>query len=603
MKRLELLSPAGNAEIGMAAVKYGADAVYVGAPHFSARKSAGNNLFEIEKLIRFAHQYNAKVYVALNTILDDQEIKAAHLIIKDCYQAGADAIIIQDMGLLELDLPPIPVFASTQTNNTNWQKVQFLEKVGIKRVILGRELSLQEISEIRSKTKVDMEFFVHGALCVSYSGQCWMSYASNSRSGNRGECSQPCRMLYSLVDKLGNPIASNKYLLSLKDLNLSQYLKNLMDAGITSFKIEGRLKDINYVRNITAFYRKELDKLMEGTELKKPSSGKMFFHFEPDPERSFNRGFTDYFIKGRHRNIYSPETQKAIGKKIGTVLKISENHIEAKLDEPIANGDGICFYDDKNQLQGTRVNRANGNELFFYRMPEISEGAVLYRNADTAFEQILDTDKTKRLISAEMILSETENGIVLTIADEDKNEVQITKAAEKQLAKKKDEADRSIRENLSKAGGTIFSIDKIEIRFREPLFLPASIINSIRREALEKLAELRLKTYRRSDTKIIPNDFPYPENELTYAANVINSSAEKFYRRHGVNSIEPALEKQNEFNGKLLMTTKHCILFEMNLCKKTQKAPLNEPLYLIDRNRRYEVQFDCERCVMKIIGL
>ena len=599
MQPLELLSPAGNADIGKAAISCGADAVYIGAQKFGARKAAGNSPAEIENLIRYAHLYRSKVYIALNTILNDTELAEAETMIRTYHAMGADAVIVQDMGILELSLPPIPLFASTQTNNTSWQKVDFLEKTGFQRVILARELSIDDIKEIRSRTKVDLEFFVHGALCVSYSGQCYFSHTTQGRSGNRGECAQSCRMLYSLTDEEGNTIVKDKYLLSLKDLNLGSRIKELAEAGISSFKIEGRLKDIHTIKNITAHYRRQVDAVIEGKEFTGASSGTVVFDFTPDPERSFNRGFTEYFINGRKKNIYSPDTQKSIGKKLGIVEKMQKDHFTAKLEEPVANGDGICFYDRNRVLQGVRINKAEGDKLYPDQMPDVETGTILYRNSDQAFNRKLEMDRTRRTIGVSFELRDTADGIRLQATDEDGVTAEESIVIEKQPAKKAAEAEQSIRSSLAKTGNTIFAVENISLLFSEPLFLPQSRINDLRRAVLEKVEAKRLETYPVRSVQIVPNNYPYFEKNLDFTGNVFNKKAEAFYKRHGVESIEPALESQMRYGNRVIMITRHCIKFELGLCKK-EKSGQSKPLYLHDKNRRYLVEFDCANCVMKI---
>lgn len=603
MQTLELLSPGSNLESAKAAINYGADAVYIGAPKFSARKSASNTLLDIESLIVYAHLFHAKVYIALNTTLTDQEIEQAEKIILDCYHLGADAIIIQDLGLLQSNLPPIELFASTQMHNINWQKIEFLEKVGFKRVILPRELSLEEIKEIRTHSSIELEFFVHGSLCVSYSGQCYLSYLTKARSGNRGECAQPCRMLYSLTDNLNQTIIKDRYLLSLKDLNLSDYLNDLIEVGISSFKIEGRLKDINYVKNITAFYRKTLDKIIEGKVFKKSSTGKTTFHFTADPQRSFNRGFTDYFIQGRQKNICSDQTPKSIGRQTAKVIAVYPDHLLIDTMEKIANGDGLCFFDKDQILQGFNVNKVEDNMIYPNSRPEITANTLLYRNFDHHFNHSLEKDNSKRTIDIHFELTQTPEGICLGVKDEDGITAQTCVDITKTPALKKNQATENIRSALLKTGNTIFHPLKVDIQFETPLFIPSSVVNALRRLTLTKLEQQRLKQYNRSFRVYVANDYPYPEKQLNYLANVLNKKSENFYRRHGVLVVEPALEAHEKLpQGVVLMTTKHCLLNELGLCKKTtNKKPLNEPLFLIHNREKYKITFDCNRCVMKIL--
>jgi collagenase-like PrtC family protease len=388
-RHIELLAPAKDLESGRAAINHGADAVYVGAPKFGARSAAGNSLDDIAKLIQYAHRYWAKVYVALNTILFDDELDEAQTIIRSISEAGADALIIQDMGLLELDLPPLPLFASTQTHNYSLKKIQFLEKVGFQRIILARELSLKQLKEIRANTRVELELFIHGALCVSFSGQCYMSQAIQGRSANRGVCAQMCRLPYTLTDNLGQVLENEKYLLSLKDLNLSEYLRDLIDTGISSFKIEGRLKDINYVKNITAFYRQRIDEILEtDSSLSSASSGRTIAEFQPDPSRTFNRGFTDHFFRRRNKDILSSQTPKSVGACLGTVGKIRRDHFLLETTEALHNGDGICFFDQQELLCGTNINKVEINKIYPSELKGIEEGTMIYRNYDHQFSRL-----------------------------------------------------------------------------------------------------------------------------------------------------------------------------------------------------------------------
>jgi len=518
---LELLAPAGDAEIGIAAIDHGADAVYVGAPKFSARAGAGVSLAEISRLIEHAHFYYAKVYVALNTILTDQEIAESLNIIREIYAMGADALIIQDVGLLELDLPPIPLIASTQMHNNTPQKVRFLEEVGFKRVILARELSLSEIADIRNHTsKIELEAFVHGALCVSYSGQCYLSQAVAGRSGNRGVCAQPCRSHYTLIDGDGYKILKNKYLLSLKDLNLLNRVPELVTAGVTSFKIEGRYKGIDYVKNVTAAYRRVIDEFINShAGFRRSSSGYSEFTFTPDPDRTFNRGYSQYFISGRREKIASPDTQKSIGQYLGKITEVGKDYFQIA-GHDLQNGDGLCFFNGQNELAGFRINRVDNRKIYPNSMKGLEPGIPVYRNYDMELNRLLKKTSASRMIRVKMDFIQQEKSVQLTVQDEDGNEAHVIKDILLEPSRNASLAKEQIEKQLHKTGNTPFRLVSLTIRPDEPGFLSASILNSIRREALEKLALIRREAYSRPSMIFRSNEIPYPEQKLDYRANV-----------------------------------------------------------------------------------
>jgi len=606
VKKIELLAPAKNLESGIAAINYGADAVYIGSPKFGARAAAGNSLSDIKELTDYAHLYYAKIYVTINTILFDEELEEVQNTIHQLYNEGVDAIIIQDMGILEMDLPPIPLFASTQTNNFSVQKVKFLEDVGFQRIILARELSLSQIKEIRSKTNIDLESFVHGALCVSLSGQCYFSHSINKGSANRGACAQPCRAYYSLKDNEGKTLVRNKHLLSLKDFNLSEHISDMMDAGISSFKIEGRLKDLDYVKNVTSHYRQAIDNALESrTTLKKTSSGKTYYDFNPDPDRTFNRGYTSYFLKKRNKEIASIDTQKSTGKLLGSVSSVERNYFKLDTKLEIHNGDGICFFDTQNNLIGTKINKVDNKKIFPDNIQNIKVGTEIFRNFDIAFSKQLSNSRTERKIFASITVIEIEKGMQINVADEDQNKIIFDYEFEKELAKNPDKAIENITKQFSKSGDSIFKIENVNVDIKKPFFLPISEINNLRRKVLDLLLEKRLKNYKNESFEIQKNNIKYPEENLSYKGNVLNKKAIQFYERHGVKSIENAFETQSDFSGKEIMTTKHCIRYQMGACEKYEKNPikLSEPLFLEDNNKRYRLDFDCENCVMKVIFL
>ncbi|MCX6136299.1 MAG: U32 family peptidase [Ignavibacteriales bacterium] len=598
---VELLCPAREVETGIAAINHGADAVYIGAPKFGARADAGNDVRDIERLIAYAHRFRARVYVTLNTILYDNELDEARALAVRMHDAGADALIIQDMGLLEMDLPPIPLFASTQTHNFDIERIQFLEQVGLQRVILARELTLKQIAEIRARTSIELEFFVHGALCVSFSGQCYFSQAVKDRSANRGECAQMCRLPYSLIDAQGNVLASHRHLLSVKDLNLADHLSDLLNAGITSFKIEGRLKEISYVKNITAFYRSKLDAILEERpEFRRSSSGSTYFFFAPDPDKTFNRGYTDYFVKGRRQDIASLRTPKSLGKLLGTVTSVSTDTFEVKTGEVLNNGDGICFFDANDDLCGVNVNNVAGTQITPNDIAGIQSGTILYRNFDHDFVKLLKGESSSRKIAVDLTLSETADGFSLRVRDRDGMEVGVSIVHAKEPAKKPEAMRETILSQLSKAGDTIFVISDITVDLPSMYFIPVAVLNRLRRDCLALLEDERGARYTPQRRKIIPNDVPCPLPRLDYSFNVVNNLARRFYQRHGVESIEDGFELQNDHSGQVLMTMRHCLKFQAGLCRGERGG--DEILYLSDGRTRFRLEVDCDRCVMKIIA-
>jgi putative protease len=602
MIKLELLAPAKDLDHGTAAINHGADAVYIGAPKFSARKAAGTDLHQIETLARYAHLYSARVYVALNTILYDSELEEAQKLITDIYNAGADALIIQDMGILEMNMPPIPLFASTQTHNTTPEKVLFLEKVGFKRIILARELSIDQIKEIHQNTHVELESFVHGALCVSYSGQCYMSHSVCGRSGNRGECAQPCRSAYNLWDANGNMLVKNKHLLSLKDLNLSDSIPELVQAGITSFKIEGRLKDITYIKNITSYYRYSIDSFLNNnSNYQKQSSGKCFFDFTPDPNVTFNRGYTQYNLHGRKEKLSSFHTQKSLGKQVGKIIKLKGNGFIYE-GEKLNNGDGICFFSPKNELLGFNVNMVEKDVIFPSNSEGLSEGAILFRNFDINFENSLKKSSGNRRIQVDMLLEGNEKAISLTMKDENGFTSIVTKNLEGIIAENPNKAISMLKSQLEKLGNTPFISNSINFNINPIPFLPVAQINELRREATDELVKERLAKYEKISQEKQVNDYPYPAENLDYKANISNTLAEKFYKRHGVKTFTPAFEIDQNIPEKIVMITKHCIKYQMDACPRYNgKTAINEPLTLKDNNNTYQLKFNCKDCVMYVI--
>ena len=600
LRSIELLSPAKNLECGLAAINHGADAVYIGASNFGARSAAANSLEDIATLVQYAHQYRAKVLVAVNTILTDEQLPEAEKLIWDIYNAGADALIVQDMGILKMNLPPIALHASTQTDNRTVEKVKFLQDVGFSRVVLARELSLNQISEISSQTDVELEAFVHGALCVSYSGQCYMSQANCGRSANRGQCAQYCRLPYYLLDADDNVLVKNKHLLSLKDLDLSDSLEEMMNAGVTSFKIEGRLKDVDYVKNITAYYRKKLDAVLEGsTRFRRASAGRTTFFFEPNPEKSFRRGATDYFLHGRKPDIAQLDTPKSLGEPIGKVTYIGRNFFEMHNGSLLNNGDGLCFINKQGDLTGFRVNRVERKQIFPADMPRMDEGVMLYRNQDQAFEKVLKGKTSERKIGIEIVFKEISKGFAIQFVDEDGISSVFEAECDKQPAQKPEAVNDNIKNQLSKLGNTIYEARNIHIEIDAPWFFPASQLGEWRRQAVEKFDEVRAASYvRELGHEAKPASFP--ARQLTYLGNVTNKLSEAFYLEHGVEEVLPGFEVKAE-EGVPLMFCKHCIKFNMGWCpKEGYKATFKEPLYLRNNDQVYKLTFDCKACEMRI---
>jgi len=623
-KQVELLAPAKDKETAIAAINSGADAVYIGAVKFGARQNASNSLEDIKEIVDYAHIFNVRVHVTLNTILTDEELLNSVDLINELYKIGVDAIIVQDMGIFDLcvrgKLPPIEIHASTQCDNRTLEKVKFFQKMGVRRVILARELSLEKIEEICREVRksdfnseMEIETFIHGALCVSYSGQCYLSASVGGRSANRGECAQPCRKKYTLISDSGKVYAKDKHLLSLKDFNASKHIERLIRAGVKSFKIEGRLKDVNYVKNVVLFYRKEIDKLAQKT-----SSGEIFTDFEPDLNKSFNRGFTDYFLsakeeeklsshekkdctnniseptqrKDRTKDIFSFETPKALGEKIGKVEKCTFDKKTgssffvikgAKLNPQ----DGLCYLTE-NGLLGCLVNRVENDKIFPNNMGKIKTGTIIYRNFDSRFDRELKNSKTKRRLAVDFVF---ENN-TLTATDKD-GHFAVVKLRETEPAKNPDKMIETFKTQLSKTGESNFFTENIEIKGSIG-FLPVSSINEIRRDILKKLEEERIKNYKTlSQLALKYADFPLKTYD--YHANVLNETAKSFYEKCNCKITEFSPEKTQNFKDKELMRTKHCLKFAFDICKSKEK------LFLIDeKGKKYKLSFDCKNCEMII---
>ncbi|MGE4286438.1 MAG: U32 family peptidase [Phycisphaerae bacterium] len=594
--RIELLCPAKDAGIGRIAVLNGADAVYIGAPKFGARAAAGSSVEEIAGLCDFASLYNVKVYAALNTCLFEDELAEAKAIIRDLSCAGISGLIIQDMGILRMQLPDIPLIASTQVENSTPEKVRFLESCGFSRVILARELSIEQIREIREQTSVELECFVHGALCVARSGHCYLSRAMGPRSGNRGDCAQCCRKSYSLTDSAGRSLAAEKYLLSLKDLNLTSNLGELLDAGISSFKIEGRLKDAQYIANNTAWYRRRLDELLEERGLCRSSSGESRHHFEPAPEKTFNRGFGNYGLHGKARNIGSIDTPKSKGEYLGQVSRAGCGYFMLDSAAQLAAGDGICFM-AAGELYGAYVNRVDGDAIYPHKDIPLVERMAVYRNFDKLFSKALEIP-SKRLIDVVFDLNDAGGTLTLTATDEDAVSASVSIELPEE-AKNADRALETFRSQLAKLGGTAFSCKGVSIETERACFMPVSAINDLRRQVVDKLISVRKAAFRHGSRKAEDMTFPCPQQRLDYRANVTNSLAEEFYRSRGVTEIEQAAEKRGTLEDRVLMHTKYCVCSELGICAEYKDR--GEPLYLTDESgNRFRIDLLCGECGMEI---
>ena len=564
-RKIELLAPARNLECGIEAINHGADAVYIGAPKFGARAAAVNSLEDIAALVEYAHLYNVRIYVTVNTILKEEELKETEEMIRELYRIGVDALIVQDMAIAKLELPPIPLHASTQMDNRTVDKVRFLRDAGFRQVVLARELSLREIGKIHEACPdIPLEVFVHGALCVSYSGQCYVSQACFGRSANRGECAQFCRLPFSLVDAEGKMIAKDKHLLSLKDLNQSEELEALLDAGASSLKIEGRLKDVSYVKNVTAAYRQKLDAIFaRRKEYTRASSGKCRFDFKPQLDKSFSRGFTHYFLHGRSKDIFSFDTPKSLGEEMGTMKESRGNYLTVAGVKSFSNGDGVCYLDEQGRLQGFRINRVDGNKLYPQEMPRIKPRTMLYRNFDQEFERILARKSSERKIAVCILLAENNFGFSLTMTDEDDNSVTLTLPRDREPARTP-QAD-NLKNQLAKLGNTPFEAERIDIDFSENWFIPASVLSELRRQLVEQLIIARKVNYRRELAVWKPTTHTFPQQTLSYLGNVMNTRAASFYQDHGVKEVEPAYEKQ-PVEAAVLMFCKHCLRYSMGWC-------------------------------------
>ena len=614
---IELLAPAKNLECGVEAIRHGADAVYIGAPKYGARAAAGNSLDDLQQLAEYAHQFGAKVYVTLNPVIYDDELAEVERLVWQLYRIGVDALIVQDMALLTMNLPPIALHASTQTDNRTPEKVQFLHANGFSQVVLARELSLKEIETIHRACPVPLEAFVHGALCVSYSGQCYASQACFGRSANRGECAQFCRLPFDLVDADGRVIERGRHLLSLKDMNRSAHLEAMMDAGVCSFKIEGRLKDVSYVKNVTAYYRQAIDAILaRRPEYRRSSKGVSSYTFTPQLDKSFNRGFTDYFLTGHRSEIYSFATPKSVGEPIGHVREVGRNYIAVSSSKALHNGDGVCFIDDRGQLQGFRVNRVEGTRLYPKEMPRmLGARTPLFRNYDQEFEQLLSRSSAERRIPIYICLRDIPFGFSLTFTDEEGLGITVNFARDKELARTEQRA--GIETQLAKLGGTILVAKQVTVDFTDNWFIPSSVLADMRRTAVEAFGRARKLNVENSKLKVsrigyekAKDNQPVGNNsqlssvniQLSYLANVANHRAADFYRNRGAVAIAPAYELDPP-RSATLMFCRHCLRYAMGWCphRGGKPSPYREPYTLVSADgKRFALAFDCKQCVMMV---
>lgn len=601
MRKLELLSPAKNADVAIAAINNGADAVYIGGPAFGARQAVGNSLEEIERVVRYAHRFYCRVFVTLNTILYDNELAEVERLIRDLYRIEVDAIIVQDPAILKLDIPPIALHASTQMHNYDLERIKFLDRLGFQRIVLARELSLEQLKTIRREVKAELEYFVHGALCVSLSGQCYISHYLTGRSANRGECAQACRMQWTVEDSDGKVLVKDKYVLSLKDLNLSAYLDDLVNIGIDSFKIEGRLKEADYVANVTNYYSSRLNEIVARREdVSRVGNGYTRAGFEADPERSFNRGYMDYFVKGRKSEMVNMDSPKSMGKKVAAVKQVRGNVLLVEPLETIHNADGLCYFDGR-ELRGIKVNTAEGGRLTCNEKVNVAPGTILYRNYDHEFVTRLSKAVSVRNIKVKIDVYTEENHLVLVATDEAGISVTLKSDESFEEATNPNQAERIVGQ-LGKSGNTHYDCCPVEYHGDTILFVPSSVVNTYRGRLLELLTEEREKQRERWVQSPLNGDALYA-GQPDWRLNVVNRLSSEFYREHGTDTPETGFEVGKSRSGKEVMTTRYCLLFELGMCRKSGKdKALKFPLYLSNNLGRFRLEFDCERCFMKVIS-
>ena len=617
MNRIELLLPAKDLPCGKIAINHGADAVYIGASAYGARQAAGNSLQDLGELVRYAHLYGSKVHVTVNTVLYDNELEAARKLLWDLYNIGVDAVLIQDLGLLKLDIPPIAFHASTQCHNHSMERIQFLEKLGFTRAVLARETDLETIQQIHNQTNIELEAFVHGALCVCYSGQCYISRMMTGRSGNRGACAQVCRTRFDLQDANGKMLVHNKHLLSLKDMCRADYIEEMMNAGIVSFKVEGRLKNESYVKNVTAYYRQRIDHILEERpDYQRVGSGTTRFFFTPDLHKTFNREYTSYFIDGQRETMASFDTPKAKGEYIGTLQQsngkyyytpqylktssLSSRDRGKELGGAIANGDGLCFINEQGELEGFLVNKVEGSRIFPQKELSKFTKVALYRNIDKNFEKLLLGKAAERKIAVDILFEELPDGVRLTFVDEDGCTARVENGTELTPAQQPEKMAETLRTALSKLGGTPFEARTITIPVCTA-FLRAGYINELKTKVVEQLIAVRIDHFR-------PQDIPLrycPETifqRADYLRNITNEAHKAVYEDFGAQTIEYGLDKTEDYTGKTVMTCKYCLRHELGWCsrKSSEKCP-PQPLYLVTGRFKFRLEFDCSSCVMKLV--
>ncbi len=593
--KIELLAPARDYEAAVAAIEAGADALYMGGARFGARVAAGNSLEDIARVVRYAHRFRVRVYCTLNTLLYDEELEAAKKQARELISVGVDALIVQDMAFRRMNLPT-ELHASTQTNNVTPEGVKFLAECGFSRVILERGLSIEEIREIRKATDAELECFVHGAICVGSSGRCFLSRSMTAdRSGNRGACSQPCRLTYDLLDEKNRKILVGKHLLSVRDMNLTARLGELMDVGICSFKIEGRLKDTTYIRNVVAWYRAAIDReLALRPHLKRASVGYSVPDFTPDPVKSFTRGFTEYMYSGRTTDVASFDTPKAVGEYVGRIVKCDRRGFLLDRDHTLAAGDGICFAG-----RGTNVNRVEGRRVEPNRMEGIEPGQELYRNFDRRFTQQLERSRMRRLIPVRAEVEASMQKISLLYTDCEALSYRVVREGSFEQPQNPEKMAETLRSQLAKSGDTIFFVEEVAIRGKLP-FLPVSLISELRREALAGLEQLRAERTFSHDIRP-ENPAPrHPQQTLSAEKNVTNRLAEAFYRDHGVEQVARGLDLEASTLGHRVMRSPYCIRREIGQCLK-KNPTLKGELYIEHGVFRYRLHFDCKRCEMSLI--
>lgn len=599
------MSPARDLSVGRKAISNGADAVYIGPPAFGARKLAANSIEDIGELSEYAHRFGCKVYATMNTVLYDDELAEAERMIRELYQVGVDALIVQDMSILRMDIPPISLHASTQMHNYDLDRILFLDQLGFDRIVLARELSLDQLREIRRQVKAELEVFIHGALCVSMSGQCYMSHYLSGRSANRGNCMQACRQMWSVRDSEGTDVVRDKYVLSLKDLNMSAHIAELVTMGIDSLKIEGRLKDEGYVGNVTNYYHTLLQTACAECGVKRVGSGEVQSYFEPDPERSFNRGSSDYFAEGRHPGLANMDTPKSIGKYVGKAMDVKGNRMRVAGGEALHNGDGLC-YSDGRMWRGIRLNKVEGEKVECLGNLNIPQGTPIYRNLDIQFIRTMERNPSSRKIGVRMKAVAMDGELTLRVTDEDGVEVSEKFDGRFDLAKDEGQRERFLQQ-LAKCGDTDFVCHGAEYE-GEVLFMPMGVVNACRRRLLEELAVVRGQRWKRPMPRRVSDEFqdagkPVWREYVDWKGNVTNAQAKLFYENHGAKEVERGLETSHPRVGMELMRTRYCLLHELGLCRKQGKAGnLHFPLYLMGSGQTFRLDFDCKACFMSVVA-